>query len=521
MKRPVIATVLAVLLLTACTPKDGPGPIDPAGATRAPAPPTVAPPVEGPDPSYSIAAFYYPWYGNPTSNGRWIHWNDPNFAPPQQIASDLYPQLGAYSSDDPLVVAQHMAWLRRAGVGVIISSWWGRDTHEDQVVPLLLTTAQRYGIKVAFHLEPYGGRSAERLVEDIKYLYQKYGSSPAFFRSTTATRFSPGSHPKGVFFVWCAESAVQTCGKQPANAAYWRSALDAIHALPGGGALVIGNTEQAAFVRDGHFDGLYNYLTLHPDRDGGFDWARELPPGSLYVPSVMPGSSAVRVGYPSDTLVARDGGQIYDDQWGAALGTSIRPDLVTITSFNEWHEGTAIEPAAVGVTDGQGNLYADFGPLPADGYLARTRQWVADYLASSFPTTHRVRIRVRTTSDWTNVDVVSGGRVLRPDRVSVSSGAARGDLENLNRFVLTQPLGKAVVGTSVEMVYDVLLTGLDPNGKLELSIERGDIGGTRVDIYNYLGSTPVSVGAISWTGIKFGQKSFGGSVPSNTLLKPL
>ena len=80
------------------------------------------------------------------------------------IASDYYPQLGAYSNLDPAVVAQHFAWLREAGVGVIISSWWGRLSIEEKAVPLLLEMGERYGIKVAFHLEPYGGRTVPMTV---------------------------------------------------------------------------------------------------------------------------------------------------------------------------------------------------------------------------------------------------------------------------------------------------------------------------------------------------------------------
>ncbi len=90
-----------------------------ASATGADAqnPTPTPPPVEGPEPSERVAVFYYPWYGNPAVNGAWIHWEGPNFAPPEDISSDYYPALEAYSSMDPAVVANHFAWLREAGVG--------------------------------------------------------------------------------------------------------------------------------------------------------------------------------------------------------------------------------------------------------------------------------------------------------------------------------------------------------------------------------------------------------------------
>ncbi len=163
---------------------------------------TASPIVSETDPSYKVAAFYYPWYGNPEIDGQWIHWPQNNHLPPDDISSDYFPALGAYSSNDPAVVEQHMKWLRQAGVGVIISSWWGQGSREDQAVPLLLRVAEQYEIKVAFHIEPYNGRTAETLVSDIQYLYETYGGSPAFFRSTATSRYSPDPEPKGMFFVW-------------------------------------------------------------------------------------------------------------------------------------------------------------------------------------------------------------------------------------------------------------------------------------------------------------------------------
>jgi len=40
---------------------------------------------------------------------------------------------------------------------------------------------------------------------------------------------------------------------------------------------------------------------------------------------------------------ARDGGRYYDDMWAAAV--SAAPEVVSVTSWNEWGEGTQVEPA--------------------------------------------------------------------------------------------------------------------------------------------------------------------------------
>ncbi len=460
-----------------------------------------------------VAAFYYPWYGNPDTDGQWIHWPQNNHQPPQDIGSDYYPALGAYSSKDPAVIEQHMTWLEQAGIGVIITSWWGQGSREDQVVPLLLKAAEQHGIKVAFHVEPYNGRTADRLVSDIQYIYQHYGSSPAFFRSTATSRYSPEGQPKGMFFVWNME------GNGEAKYSYWQQALDQIHALPGG-ALIIANTLDAGWVGGSHFDGLYNYASLHLKESGGFSWANSLPPDTLYIPSVLPGFSARRVGYPADTYVPRLDGNTYNDQWTAALGTGIEPAMVTITSFNEWHEGSMIEPLEPGASNGKGYSYPDFGALPPEGYLQLTRDWIDKYLGMTWAGSYRARLSITTTSDWTTLDVVSGGAWVRPERVSASASATTAGMEQGDRFVLMQSLADANAGKQVEMTWDVLLNGLVPGQDLVLQIDRGNIGKTQVTIYNYLGTAPVEVGTFEWNQVTTGRNSFQITIPFDKLTNP-
>jgi hypothetical protein len=171
------------------------------------------------------------------------------------INSDYYPLLGPYNSLDPRVVAQHMAWLRAAGIGVIVSSWWGPGDYTDSAVPVLLAMAQRYGIKVAFHLEPYAGRSAAQLVKDVAYLYARYGSSPAFYRTVATTPYDHRTTPQGLFLLYSPDETHN--GGQTVQASYWLPAMDAIHASAQGG-LVMGCTTDASWIEGGHFDGLYN-----------------------------------------------------------------------------------------------------------------------------------------------------------------------------------------------------------------------------------------------------------------------
>jgi hypothetical protein len=450
-------------------------------------------------------------------DGYWDHWGDGRFQPPLDIASDYYPALGAYSVADPAVVAQHFAWLREAGVGVIVSSWWGQRSREDQAVPLLLDIAEQYGIKVAFHIEPYSGRTANRLLNDVRYLYARYGDHSAFYRTTASSRWSPDGRSKGLFFVWAI--VVPDHDSPEVDAGYWRDAVDAIHNLPDGG-LIIANTLQSDWVDGGHFDGLYNYATLHLDQENGFSWARGLAPEAWYVPSVLPGFSARRIGYAAESYTPRQDGATYGEQWRAALEVGVEPALVTITSFNEWHEGSQIEPAAVGATNGSQHTYKDYGALPPEGYLALTRQWVERFAETAWPETVRVRVRLATTSDWTVFSLVDGAAWLRPDLVLVSAEVTEARVEG-DSLILSQSLARAEAGGAVEMIVDLLLTVAEDGATLVFEIERGHLGSTQVELANYSLDEPVVVETFVWGGINPGERNaITVQIPAAELLTP-
>jgi len=442
------------------------------------------------------------------TNGSWQHWESRGFLPPLDIPSDYYPSLGAYSSFDPHAVAQHLAWLRQSGVGVIITSWWGQGSSEDKAVPILLEQGARYGIKVAFHLEPYHGRSADRLIEDVEYLYSQYGNHSAFYRTSASSGWSPDQRPKGLFFLYASDfpdSAALDGHTGRVRPDYWLEAVDAIHSSVQGG-LIIASSFGGNWIDGGHFDGVYNYITLHPEEEGGFSWAQQLPPVAWYIPSVMPGNSARRIGYPEDTYVPRNEGTTYDHQWEAALSAGVEPSMVTITSFNEWHEGSQIEPAAVGATNRRGYNYQDYGSLPPDGYLLLTRRWVGQFLSKEWPQSYPLRIRILTTSDWTTFSLVEGGILVRPSLVSASEEADYAWPER-GRFLLTQPLSQAEHGQQLELTVDVLLTEVSDNTLLRVEVERGHLGLTQVELFSLLDGRPVLVDTIRWGGIVSGERN--------------
>lgn len=132
----------------------------------------------------------------------------------------------------------------------------------------------------------------------------------------------------------------------------------------------------------GGFDGFYTYFAAN-DFSYGSSWknwkslssfARKN--GLLFVPSVGPGyiDTSVRP-WNSKTTRERKNGKYYTVAWKSALQTS--PPMVSITSFNEWHEGTQIEPAVPKSSDGY--VYKNYLPSAPDFYLKLTRQFVSQY----------------------------------------------------------------------------------------------------------------------------------------------
>ena len=65
-------------------------------------------------------------------------------------------------------------------------------------------------------------------------------------------------------------------------------------------------------------------------------------------------------------------------------------------------------------------------------------------------------------------------------------------------LLLQQPIERAEEGGVVEAVYDILFTNMDPDGVLILRIERGHIGWTEVELFNYMGEEPILIETFRW-----------------------
>jgi actin-like ATPase involved in cell morphogenesis len=332
-------------------PDDGEPPPDDA----VPPPDDGFPPVEGPAPAPNVLVTYTTGFMVPDLRGEWGSWfAEGGGEPPEDIASDFYPALGLYDLADPAVVAQHLAWMRQAGIGTVAVIWAGPDTPGAEVMPVLLEFVERYGLSIAVYL-PGFERSPQEFLDLAILAKEMYGESPAWLRVPGRN----GDEPQPILFLGLSDEPVFV------EVDAWAPVLEEARSF---GLTVVVDSWDPVWIEAGA-DGL-----LAGDLDGNYAWADALPDDALYVPMVSPGQSAGRIGQP-ELNEARRGGDRYREDWELAHG-SRRPNLVLIYSFNRWSFGTQIEPAAPDHPERSDSPYLTYEPLGPEDYLFLTAEMV-------------------------------------------------------------------------------------------------------------------------------------------------
>jgi hypothetical protein len=287
-----------------------------------------------------VLAFYYGWYGNPEVSGKWNHWKEVDPVKKTIANSTNWPSLGAYDSHDPKVVDQHFRWASKAGLTGFIVSWWAQGDFHDQGMPLILDTARKYKRKITVYYEtvpPRGKPAIEGAVNDLLYLLGKYGKHPAWLKVDG----------KPVVFIYGrALNEIKLEG--------WKQVIAEVNRKHPGGAIFIGDriSEEAAQI----FDGIHTYNPTSRIKGMAPEairaWAKEFYPMTVKTAgpkiaavTVIPGYDDHKLGRPEPRPIThRHDGETYRILWEEAIAAN--PDWVLITSWNEWHEGSEIEPSA-------------------------------------------------------------------------------------------------------------------------------------------------------------------------------
>ncbi|KAF7253777.1 Glycoprotein endo-alpha-1,2-mannosidase [Varanus komodoensis] len=350
-----------------------------------------------PSPNYSFHVFYYSWFGSPQFDGKYIHWNHPLLThwdakiasgyprgrhnPPDDIGASFYPGLGPYSSKDPSVIEAHMKQILSASIGVLALSWYppgmadenGEPT--DGLVPTILDIAHKYKLKVAFHIEPYKDRDDHTMYSNVKYIIDKYGDHPAFYRHKVGKgRSLPMFYVYDSYItipeIWA--NLLTVSGSQSIR----NTPYDSLFI-----ALLVEEKHKHDIHKSG-FDGIYTYFATNGFSYGSshHNWPSLKAfcdtKNLIFIPSVGPGyvDTSIRP-WNSHNTRNRVNGKYYETAFSAAL--LVRPEIISITSFNEWHEGTQIEkaiPKKAGKT-----TYLDYQPHKPNIYLELTRKWSEKY----------------------------------------------------------------------------------------------------------------------------------------------
>jgi hypothetical protein len=307
-----------------------------------------------------VSIFFYPWYATPATAPRtgYRHWEQNNHTPPADIGANFYPAGGLYSSLDPDVLAKQARQMAASGVDTVVSSWWGRGAYEDWMLPDLVTAVRSAGLRLAIHLEPYKGRTPATVAGDLAYLRGLGITDVYVYQADTA----------GAATDWAPVIAAQPDMRFFAESGSLGSML---------------NGGFADYARTAGFDGIYTYDVVRygPGQMAaacGAARQRRL----LCSPSVGPGFDGRRAGMANIPVVDPAGGQRYDTLWRGAMPVA---DIVSITSWNEWHEGTQIEPAkpycfADGFcSPGYEGIYGKFGTAAQTAYMDRTAEWSSEF----------------------------------------------------------------------------------------------------------------------------------------------
>ena len=248
------------------------------------------------------AAFYYPWFPSAWDQGG----VDP--------FTNFTPSLGRYDTKDEAVIDEQLTLARDAGIEAFISSWWGAGHHTDKALETLLRRTTQDGspnpdLRWAIYYEEEGqlDPGSASIAEDLRYLQSRYFALPGYLRVDG----------KPVVFVWADPDDAQ--GMVDRWAAAEREFGEDVFVV-----LKVFNGYQSASNQP---DSWHQYAPASP-------YSEHLP----HSVAISPGFWLVGENSRLDRDLSRFASDVERMNQSGAFWH-------LITSWNEWGEGTAVEPA--------------------------------------------------------------------------------------------------------------------------------------------------------------------------------
>ncbi len=288
--------------------------------------------------SRPLIAFYYPWY----EPGDW------NLNQMSDLPSPRY------SGGDDATLRRHLQQAADSGIDALVCAWFGPG--EDRInkrCKRLLKLAEETGrVKIALMPEQaaWGSLNNVGALSDAVGIAQRdFMGSPAYFRyQDKPVLFYFGLGSLGGADTW----KELRNRADPNRQQYWFGGTDVFNHLEA-------------------FDALYYYDITWERASGAAmasyarrlaDWNKNHGENRPFVATVMPGYDDLRI-RPDGHRRDREDGAYYRGTWQTAIER--RADVVVLTSFNEFKEGSFIEPS-----DRYGDLYLRLTRELSDAFRA-------------------------------------------------------------------------------------------------------------------------------------------------------
>jgi hypothetical protein len=256
------------------------------------------------------AVFYYPWYKKNTSGTGWL----------EGKSSHYTPTLGFYNSNNTSVIDDHIDMLEYGKFDVAISSWWGQGSYTHNNLKTIMDRTELLGsdLKWCIYYEPEGDASVygtddpsvSQITSDLQYIRDNLANRPEYFKVNN----------KFVVFVW-GDGDDASSGM----ADRWKQAND--------------NLGGIAYISLKVFVGYQSHESKVDS------WHQYGPAQEVH--SFLPHSYNISPGF---FLTSESTPRLYRNltSWKSNIRNmlSAGANLKLVTSFNEWIEGTAVEPAS-------------------------------------------------------------------------------------------------------------------------------------------------------------------------------
>ena len=312
-----------------------------------------------------FAAFYYPWY----VAEDWEH--DWDAEPARPYGIDGPRALRLYGSDDPEIFKRHLEWAETFGIDVLVLSWMGQGSRTDINLQKVLAATEPRKVKLAILYESrtnlQGRTDGEKSIDfSSESVRSRFFDDLSYLRTNYYERFPNHFNIDGKAMLYLylvrnyrnlppgfADMIRATLAPQPvhivADVAYFgpnRHPVTAPNVYDVGprkllfDAYTAYNMYTHTAVADG--ESALQYMTREAEPVFR-DWAESVP----FYPQVFPAYKDFREGHGRLTGTKHEFRQSMCrarslPMWGRFSEKLGR--IVFITTFNEWYEGTAVEP---------------------------------------------------------------------------------------------------------------------------------------------------------------------------------